>query len=205
VCESRVNLLVYSLSLHRHSYIGFILDFASPIHNKQQNNNISLLEVDTLMCRSICRLSKLVSMQFFPNYRITMTAHIALYGHVLGFRYMTCWSVTQLMRLNSRITGSPDFALVGILITNPSGLLFHILSIMIFSLWLSVLCFLSSVSVKGQCLSCPMVVFSRVCTDYKLKTSGNSSSRSFHIVFRFFSPLIQTNHHSEDVKRPNSA
>ena len=30
----RVNLLVYSLSLHRHSYIGFILAFASSIHNK---------------------------------------------------------------------------------------------------------------------------------------------------------------------------
>ncbi len=35
VCEGRVNLLVYSLSLHRHSYIGFILVFASSIHNKQ--------------------------------------------------------------------------------------------------------------------------------------------------------------------------
>ncbi len=34
VCERRVNLLVYSLSLHRHSYIGFILAFASSIHNK---------------------------------------------------------------------------------------------------------------------------------------------------------------------------
>ncbi len=34
-CERRVNLLVYSLSLHRHSYIGFILAFASSIHNKQ--------------------------------------------------------------------------------------------------------------------------------------------------------------------------
>ncbi len=32
----RVSLLVYSLSLHRHSYIGFILAFASSIHNKQQ-------------------------------------------------------------------------------------------------------------------------------------------------------------------------
>jgi hypothetical protein len=31
-----VNLLVYSLSLHWHSYIGFILVFASSIHNKQQ-------------------------------------------------------------------------------------------------------------------------------------------------------------------------
>jgi hypothetical protein len=37
VCENRVNLLVYSLSLHRHSYIGFILAFASSIHNKQQD------------------------------------------------------------------------------------------------------------------------------------------------------------------------
>jgi hypothetical protein len=35
VCERRVDLLVCSLPLHRHSYIGFILDFASSIHNKQ--------------------------------------------------------------------------------------------------------------------------------------------------------------------------
>ncbi len=35
VCERRVNLLVYSISLHRHSYIGFILAFTSSIHNKQ--------------------------------------------------------------------------------------------------------------------------------------------------------------------------
>jgi hypothetical protein len=36
VCERRVNLLVYSLSLHRHSYIGFILAFASSFHNKHR-------------------------------------------------------------------------------------------------------------------------------------------------------------------------
>ncbi len=35
VCERHVNLLVCSLPLHRHSYMGFILDFASSIHNKQ--------------------------------------------------------------------------------------------------------------------------------------------------------------------------
>ena len=35
MCERRVNLLVYSLSLHRHSFIGFILAFASSIHTKQ--------------------------------------------------------------------------------------------------------------------------------------------------------------------------
>jgi hypothetical protein len=36
VCERIVNLLVCSLPLHRHSYIGFILAFTSSIHNKQQ-------------------------------------------------------------------------------------------------------------------------------------------------------------------------
>jgi hypothetical protein len=36
VCERRVDLLVCSLPLHRHSYIGFILAFTSSIHNKQQ-------------------------------------------------------------------------------------------------------------------------------------------------------------------------
>jgi hypothetical protein len=35
----RVSLLVYSLSLHRHSYIGFILAFASSIHRFIINNN----------------------------------------------------------------------------------------------------------------------------------------------------------------------
>jgi hypothetical protein len=35
VCERRVDLLVCSLPLHRHSYIGFILAFTSSIHNKQ--------------------------------------------------------------------------------------------------------------------------------------------------------------------------
>ncbi len=35
MCERRVDLLVCSLPLHRHSYIGFILAFASSIHNKQ--------------------------------------------------------------------------------------------------------------------------------------------------------------------------
>jgi hypothetical protein len=38
VCERRVDLLVCSLPLHRHSYIGFILAFASSFHNKQRFN-----------------------------------------------------------------------------------------------------------------------------------------------------------------------
>ncbi len=35
-CVRHVNLLVYSLSLHRHSSIGYILVFTSSNHNKQQ-------------------------------------------------------------------------------------------------------------------------------------------------------------------------
>ncbi len=38
MCARSVNLFVYSLSLHRHSYIGFILAFASSIHNNKQTN-----------------------------------------------------------------------------------------------------------------------------------------------------------------------
>ncbi len=44
VIERRVNLLVYSLSLHRHSYIGFILAVASSIHNKQTKQSDLWLE-----------------------------------------------------------------------------------------------------------------------------------------------------------------
>jgi hypothetical protein len=68
----------------------------------------------------------------------------------------------------------------------------------------SSLCFFSFKSVKGWFLSCPMVAISRVYTETRLKTSGNSSSRSFQIDRRFFSPLIQTNHHFEDPRWPNS-
>ncbi len=35
VCARRVNFVVCSLPLHRHSYIGFILAFALSIHNTQ--------------------------------------------------------------------------------------------------------------------------------------------------------------------------
>ncbi len=58
-----------------------------------------------------------------------------------------------------------------------------------FSMGLPVTCFFSSASVKGRFLSCPMVAFSRVETEPRLKTSGNSSSRSFQIDRRFFSPF----------------
>ncbi len=115
------------------------------------------------------------------------------------------WSVTQLMRLNSRMTSSHALVSVGILMANPSGLLFHSLSSKIFSVRVPALCFLSFASAKERCLSCSVVPFSRVCIEQKLKTFGNSSSRSFHIVFRFFPPLMQMNRHLEDARRPNSA
>jgi hypothetical protein len=40
-----VDLLVCSLPLHRHSYIGFILAFASSIHNKQQRLQNMVLQL----------------------------------------------------------------------------------------------------------------------------------------------------------------
>jgi hypothetical protein len=46
--ERRVNLLVYSLSLHRHSYIGFILAFASSIHNNKRQKGVVLMQVQVL-------------------------------------------------------------------------------------------------------------------------------------------------------------
>ncbi len=49
VCERLVDLLVCSLPLHRHSYIGFILDFASSFHNKQQ-----ILPLSSLRSRCPC-------------------------------------------------------------------------------------------------------------------------------------------------------
>jgi hypothetical protein len=48
VCERRVNLLVYSLSLHRHSYISFILAFASSIRNKQTKSHTHPLLTSSL-------------------------------------------------------------------------------------------------------------------------------------------------------------
>ncbi len=41
-----------------------------------QINRTSLFEVFLMMCRSTSDLSLLVWMQFFPNYRITLTCHL---------------------------------------------------------------------------------------------------------------------------------
>ncbi len=122
------------------------------------------------------------------------------------FARLTYWSVTQLMRLNSKMTSSPpSVSSVGFLIANPSGRLFHSLSIAIVSSVVPVSRFLLSASVKGWWPTCAVAAFSRSCTEQWLKVSGNSASSSFHVVFSVFSPLMQMNRHLEDARRPNSA
>ncbi len=54
VCERRVNLLVYSLSLHRHSSIGFILAFVSSIHNKQLYNSYQFVTPTLIYTSYLC-------------------------------------------------------------------------------------------------------------------------------------------------------
>ncbi len=124
----------------------------------------------------------------------------------IGYHYIcarvTYWSVTSDILLNSRMTNSPTVSDVVILIVNPSGLLFHILSSVIVSLGTTVSYLLSSVDVMGSFISSSIVAFSRVCSTQRLNISGNSSPRSVQIMWRLFSPLIQMN--LEDGSRANS-
>jgi hypothetical protein len=60
VCARRVNLLVCSLPVHRHSYIGFILAFASSIHNKQHFKQSVAGNVST---------PRISTFDFFPIFR----------------------------------------------------------------------------------------------------------------------------------------
>ena len=51
----------------------------------------SLSETFLMMCRSTSAISLLVSMQFYPNYLITLTAHIVIdekFANVMG-EYVT--------------------------------------------------------------------------------------------------------------------
>ncbi len=74
----------------------------------------------------------------------------AYWSSATCFARLTYWSVTQLMCLNSKLTSSPpSVSSVGFLIENPSGRLFHSLSIVIVSSVVSVSRFLLSASVKG--------------------------------------------------------
>jgi hypothetical protein len=55
IYRQRATAAVYSRSLHRHSYIGFILAFASSIHNKQTaaaqytQSSADTISMDTLL------------------------------------------------------------------------------------------------------------------------------------------------------------
>ncbi len=115
------------------------------------------------------------------------------------------------------MTNSPVVSVVSILTVNPSCFLFHILSNTISFLGMEDVNLFSSVSVMGRSIHCFVTAFSRVCAEYwvqvedfwtrteqMLETSGlrNSSSGSVQIVRRFFSPLMEMNHHFEDVRRP---
>jgi hypothetical protein len=73
----------------------------------------------------------------------------AYWASATCFARLTYWSVTQLMRLNSKMTSSPPFVSVDFLIANPSGRLFHSLSSTIVSSVVPASYFLFSASVKG--------------------------------------------------------
>ncbi len=133
----------------------------------------------------------------------SVRSSVFFYGLILGYRYSVFLdrvmysSVTQDILLNFRMTNSPSFSVVGILMVNPSGLLFHILCISMFSLGIL------SPSVMVRIISWSMDVFSRDCSTQRLKISGNSSCSSVQIARRNFSPLIQMNHHFTDVRWTN--
>ncbi len=57
LCERRVDLLVCSLPLHRHSYIGFILAFASSFHNKQVSSKKKKQSYLYILGRQVIRQS----------------------------------------------------------------------------------------------------------------------------------------------------
>jgi hypothetical protein len=87
-CARRVNLLVYSLSLHRHSYIGFILAFASSIHNKQ--NKLSH------------RHSIVYSFEFLHKYRYKISmVHPSCVNHILTFTIFDLINLVFIFRCSS--------------------------------------------------------------------------------------------------------
>jgi hypothetical protein len=80
VCERRVNLLVFSLSLHRHSYISFILAFDSSIRNKQ-----TILAKASAMRISIAVYTS-PEFQEVQTYCNTLTSFPRIYSSVIFLR-----------------------------------------------------------------------------------------------------------------------
>jgi hypothetical protein len=99
---------------------------------------LRLLKADTMMCRSISGISILVSMQFFPNYRITMTTHIAMTIITIHrtVSFMTVIASTsgtlhsefiRLLFLQTHRETDRFFAVSGVQLAQPNRGLFHFL------------------------------------------------------------------------------
>ena len=119
---------------------------------------------------------------------------------------MRYWSVTSLMRLNSRMHSVPVLVLVGSRNARTSGLSLQNLVCSTDSLFWSVGISFSSDCVKGSLISCSLAVFqmeSAVIFSH-WSSSSNSSVNSFQIVSKFFSPEIHMNLHSAEANLGSS-
>ena len=114
---------------------------------------------------------------------------------------MRYWSVTSLMRLNSRMHRVPIFVLVGSRNASPSGLRLQNLFCATDSLdWPATIIF-SSGCVKGSLVSRSLVVFQKESDVIfsHWSSSSNSSVSSFQIVSNVFSPEMHMNLHSAEA------
>ena len=113
---------------------------------------------------------------------------------------MRYWSVTSVMRLNSKMQSVPSFVSVDSRNTRTSGLRLQNLVCATDSLVCTDDISFSSDCVKGRLISCFLVVFhiefAVICSH--LSSSWNSSVSSFQIVSRFFSPEIHMNLHLKE-------
>ncbi len=85
----------YILSLFFFKHVRLVSCWVHPMLsvNAACASTFSLFETFLMMCRSTSELSLLVSMQFYPNYLITMTAHIA-YSSPLFLSSNSCLVLT---------------------------------------------------------------------------------------------------------------
>ena len=121
---------------------------------------------------------------------------------------MRYWSVTSLMRLNSRMHSVPTLALVGSRNERSSGLsLLYLVCTTDSLVWSTAISF-SSDCVKGHLISCSLTVFHMESTVIfsHWSSPSNSSVSSFQIVSKGekFSPEIHMNLHSTEANLASS-
>ena len=106
---------------------------------------------------------------------------------------MRYWSVTSLMRLNSRMQNIPAFVLVGSRSASPSGLSHQDLVCSTDSLlWPAFVSFNSDwVSGRSNSRSLAALHIESAVIFSHFSSSSNSSASSFQIVSKFFSPEMQ--------------